>query len=572
MITSFFEKILKAREKKVSNQFLITGNVNDYILHDGEFLSMKEYLGKNVSPDKNVIFYDMAEGMTFRSESEGDRIGREFGHENAWKVAIEESGVYSVVTLKRLRTFLSACARSGFPVVLFILNAEMLFPVSNGPLSDTDRQRVLQLEGILGDPEFCRSECIVGIVSNFESSINPRLIGRHSLCKVQVERPDANDRLAILQKMRPGMTDVNKITDATAGMTSAAIRNICLENSEITIQAVIDRLSELLQAELGDKISIVSPSHTMADVVGNTELKKVLDRIGKYIAHDDPRISPTGMLVSGPNGVGKTFIFEAWAGQLGMTVLSLKNIRSMYFGQTDILFETLKSVLQQMSNVMIVVDEADVVFSKPGKDTHETEARLFGNVIKMMGDTKNRGRIIWLMMTARPERLAPDLIRPGRCGLHIPVFDPEGEDRTSYIKTFFSGMLDEAAIAHMSAITSELSPSDFNELRVLMKGEKAISPGCSAVDLLEVAKSYRPADIATERRHQIESAKRFCSFSSLLPKVNGMLDIEKTITVPQESQDGSTDNPGGTAQLIPPPPTPSQLPNGYLARTKGKAS
>ena len=41
--------------------------------------------------------------------------------------------------------------------------------------------------------------------------------------------------------------------------------------------------------------------------------------------------------MGGPIGAGKTFIFEAVAAELDMPVLVLKNIRSQWFGQTDVI-------------------------------------------------------------------------------------------------------------------------------------------------------------------------------------------------------------------------------------------
>ena len=51
----------------------------------------------------------------------------------------------------------------------------------------------------------------------------------------------------------------------------------------------------------------------------------------------------------------------------------------------------------------------------------------------MMSDPKMRGKVIWLLVTARIHMLSPDLRRPGRVGdLIIPTLDPEGEDREAF--------------------------------------------------------------------------------------------------------------------------------------------
>ena len=55
-------------------------------------------------------------------------------------------------------------------------------------------------------------------------------------------------------------------------------------------------------------------------------------------------------------------------------------------------------------------------------------------IASQMGDTKYRGRIIWMLLTARPDLLPIDLKRQGRAEVHIPLFYPtdEGEIRQMF--------------------------------------------------------------------------------------------------------------------------------------------
>ncbi len=148
----------------------------------------------------------------------------------------------------------------------------------------------------------------------------------------------------------------------------------------------------------------------------------------------DDRALP-GAAIAGPIGGGKTFIFEAVASELDMPVLVLKNIRSQWFGQTDVIFERLKRVLEALEKVCIFVDEADTQFGGVGEGAHETERRLTGKVQGMMSDPKLRGKVIWLLMTARIHLCRPIFAAPGRVGdLIIPVLDPEGDDRREFIR------------------------------------------------------------------------------------------------------------------------------------------
>ncbi len=154
-------------------------------------------------------------------------------------------------------------------------------------------------------------------------------------------------------------------------------------------------------------------------------------------------------------------------------MLVLKNIRSQWFGQTDVIFERLRRVLEALDKVVIFVDEADTQFGGVGADAHETERRLTGKIQAMMSDTALRGRIIWLLMTARIHRLSPDIRRPGRVGdLIIPVLDPEGEDRKEFLRWVVKGIVadaDEAFLSQLDAATEGFSAAAFSSLRFDLK-------------------------------------------------------------------------------------------------------
>src|SRR5436309_8455566 len=49
-------------------------------------------------------------------------------------------------------------------------------------------------------------------------------------------------------------------------------------------------------------------------------------------------------------------------------------------------------------------------------------------IAAQMGDTQYRGRIIWMLLTARPDLLPIDLKRQGRAEVHIPLFYPTDEN------------------------------------------------------------------------------------------------------------------------------------------------
>jgi hypothetical protein len=115
---------------------------------------------------------------------------------------------------------------------------------------------------------------------------------------------------------------------------------------------VIAMVQQYIQGQWGeDVVEFKKPSHRLAQVVGFSQLKTFLAEkmIPRFKMKGDAALP--GAAVAGPIGGGKTFIFEALAAELDLPVLVLKSIRSQWFGQTDVIFERLRRVLESLEKV-----------------------------------------------------------------------------------------------------------------------------------------------------------------------------------------------------------------------------
>jgi SpoVK/Ycf46/Vps4 family AAA+-type ATPase len=277
-----------------------------------------------------------------------------------------------------------------------------------------------------------------------------------------------------------------------------------------------------------DVVEFKKPHHTLDDVVGFERLKSFLrqELIPRFKAKGEQALP--GAAVAGPIGGGKTFIFEAVAAELDVPVLVLKSIRSQWFGQTDVIFERLRRVLEALEKVVIFVDEADTQFGRVEATAHATERRLTGKIQAMMSDPRLRGRVIWLLMTARIHLLSPDIRRPGRVGdLIIPVLDPRGTDRADFIRwvlsaakfdddaTEQSAVKNEELVAELDTevLPDEYSAAAFASLRSQIK---AVRPG-SRDELLAIIQDQIPPAIGPTRKYQTLQALLNCTRRSLLP-------------------------------------------------------
>jgi SpoVK/Ycf46/Vps4 family AAA+-type ATPase len=107
----------------------------------------------------------------------------------------------------------------------------------------------------------------------------------------------------------------------------------------------------------------------------------------------------------------------------------LKNFRSKYVGETEGNLERVLSVLRAMGPVMVIIDEADAALGdRDAEGDSGTSSRVFGMIATQMGDTRYRGKILWMLLTARPDLLPIDIKRQGRAEVHIPLFYPTEDE------------------------------------------------------------------------------------------------------------------------------------------------
>ncbi|MFH1029580.1 MAG: ATP-binding protein, partial [Pseudomonadota bacterium] len=233
-----------------------------------------------------------------------------------------------------------------------------------------------------------------------------------------------------------------------------------------------------------------------------------------------------GAAVCGPNGSGKTFLFEAIAGMLGIVVLVIKNIRSKWFGDTDLKTERLERILHALGRSMIFIDEADVMLGGVGEDVHETERRLTGKIQSMMSDPRLLGKTTWLLMTARIHQLSPDLRRPGRAGsLIIPVLDPDGADRLEFVRWMAKPVLDRELTPEQEKKLGEATNGFYAALftdvrRGLISESELLGKKLSFEEALAVISDYIPPAIELNREYQTLQALINCTRRSLLPDPN----------------------------------------------------
>lgn len=448
---------------------------------------------------------------------------------------------------------LTLCSRSkasnGQPLLpqnlLILIEAtDFLLPAGDGDvtrMSVTDRHRVSVVQDWFSDPAFMEAGDAVIMLAESRSLVHPRISRLPQVLSVEVPSPDFEQRQHYIDwfcqhgkipaagevpNSQPAPVQVpHNLAALSAGLSLHALRQLLLgaaySRAPLDLHDVIAKVEEFISSQLGeDVVEFKKPEHSLNDVVGFSQLKEFIEAelLPRFQAQGAAAL--TGAAVAGPIGGGKTFLFEAVAASLDMPVLVLKNIRSQWFGQTDVIFERLRRVLEALVKVVIFVDEADTQFGGIGPDAHATERRLTGKIQQMMSDPRLKGRVVWLLMTARIHLLSPDIRRPGRVGdLIIPVLDPTGDDRKDFLRWVVGAIEDDVqdeTIDRLDALTPGYSAAAFASLRSHLKACKAL--GTLEQDSIEtIVRDHIPPAIERTRRYQTLQALVNCTRRSLLP-------------------------------------------------------
>jgi len=542
---AFIDAIGHAYNRRGKRVMLLTGNVLDQFWSPrlGRFNSLEHTLYRELNDKFLVLRVDAASGVSFYDAADeqellkvchlADRIaskGQMLGDLQE-KIAQTQHQPLPMLILVRAMSHAvtrlwAGDKRTYKPLCLMLQFAPALFPEGDfDRLSELDRQRLVTFLNWINDPFFSHSGNFIVLVSDTKSEMNRRILAPPVTAHVEIPLPSTLERAHFVTQYvpagaHPSLTlqfepSQQAFVEDTAGLKLTSLEDL-LETSRRTgdpvkRQHVLAEVNLILEAELGDVVQVNIPDHSPKDIIGSEATTAILRSI--FQRCDNPETAVSAVLVSGPNGGGKTFQMEAFAAESGRIVMELTGLRGMWFGQTDKLFERLRWHITTYGKVLILVDEAHTAFGSVHRsDTHETERRLAGNIIKMMGDPRLRGKVLWALMTSRPDELDPDV--KSRAPLQIPIFDPEGEARQRFIHELFQrrGLaLSSEELLHVVQQTAHYSARDFDSLVREIKAQ-----GKPVLEVLQIWQASTA--IVQQRRLQTLLAALHCSYPQLLPE------------------------------------------------------
>lgn len=280
------------------------------------------------------------------------------------------------------------------------------------------------------------------------------------------------ERRTLIGKLLEGTPDAqeraNTLATITAGMTPAEITRLIEPgktlpegdaNQEV-LKVIHARKREMIEKECAGLIEFIEPKHGLSAVGGHEHIKHELMAIAQNLKSGETTLTPMGLLAVGPMGSGKTFVIKAFLKEAGLSAVALKNFRSKWVGSTEANLERVLATVKAMGPIAVIIDEGDRSFGNGGGEDSDggTSSRVIARLKEFMAETENRGQVLFVMMTNRPDKLDTDIKRPGRLDRKIPFFYCESAPERVQVLQAVLSRYEESCVATQEQLLTLCEP------------------------------------------------------------------------------------------------------------------
>jgi len=534
---------------KTANLYIVHGNIRDILpkeTEEGEFTfdEIHRYIAEKIFGNQDIIVYfDCSNGVSFCTDS----MLKEYEAVLGKRFPNAEEGDFVSNNPEKSFYYLEKYFLARIPtdrrvppprIVLIIDYAEYIIP--GGELlrfSDVDRYCLVTLNRWANNPNFTEGDVSIILLTENIMDLSPRLVGSSSTVTIAVPFPDESVRASFLSaKEREGRLVLDRgltperVASVTSGLNLVNLDRLILERYEENKALTMDYLSrkkkELIEQEAVGLLEFMETQYDLDAVSGHDFVKKQLRNHAKAIKRGQPEVVPMGYLIAGPIGTGKSFMVNAFAGEIGIPMVKFRNFRSKWQGESESNLEKVLNILRSMAPVAVMIDEADAYLGDRDQEGDSgTSNRVFAQIASFMGDTAYRGKIIWFLITCRPDLLPIDLKRQGRAEEHFALFYPETlAEKAALFQTLVKKLgfgVHTFSIADLfKRYEYEVSGAEIESMliramqRAVMEGRTMISKK----DMEEVMEDFIPPTYPHAIRLQNLVAAVECTSKKMVPK------------------------------------------------------
>ncbi|MDR2500240.1 MAG: AAA family ATPase [Treponema sp.] len=445
---------------KTANLYILHGNIRDYLPHkrkEDEFIftRIQEYISEVLFGNQDIIaFYDLSSGVNFcthemAQDYQAAMASRFPGEAHTDFFSVEPEKSFYYLEKYFLAHIPPPGSKQKCRMVLIVDYAETIVPTGDlARLSEEDRYRLVTLNRWSHDPLFTEGDISIILLTENLADLSPRLVGSPSTVKVNVPFPDEPVRASFLRFkdaegklfLERGLT-VERVAAVTSGLNLMNMDRLVAESHEedkrLSLNYLRQKKKEIIENEAVGLLEFMETLCDLSLVSGHDFVKKRFKNAARAIKLGRLDVLPMGYLIAGPVGTGKSFMVSAFAGEIGIPMVKFRNFRSKWQGVTESNLERVLNILKSMAPVAVMIDEADAFLGDRDQEGDSgTSNRVFAQISSFMGNTEYRGKIIWFLITCRPDLIPIDLKRQGRAEEHLALFYPEtDEEREALYET-----------------------------------------------------------------------------------------------------------------------------------------
>jgi AAA+ superfamily predicted ATPase len=299
-------------------------------------------------------------------------------------------------------------------------------------------QVLIQLVEWASDPAITGAFVATVLIADNLTDLSRTLVDNPYSAKIKIELPDAGELKQYVEGLTAEEDSFEELSDLTrkdlagriVGLSRVNVRGLILRalrtRQRLSHEYLTRVRKELIEKEASGLIEFIESRRTLDDVAGHIEAKAWFREDAALMRRGRTRALPMGYLLCGRIGTGKTYLVTCLAGEIGIPVVEIKNFRERWVGASEGNLERIFTILRALGQVIVFIDEADQATGRRDSGTGDSglSGRIYGMLAREMSDTSNRGKIVWIFATSRPDLLEVDLKRQGRLDVHIPLFPP----------------------------------------------------------------------------------------------------------------------------------------------------
>lgn len=440
LLSPWAAELVSLYESGACNQFILHGNVGDRMVLplDGksEMGTLTDFLLRVLMPGFDVILsYDLGNGLRLEK---GEKIFAQW-------VKLQDEGRLPRepnAAVEYLTHYFRYCGNMAklkgeqVSVGCILRVADLIAPAFPGGLSYELSALALQIHDWSAETILTDQPLATFLLAENLNDLHPHLVTNNRAAHIQIPLPSAEELDKAFKHMASSypkaLADFSNSFEAPAqqlaGATLASIESM-LKNKEhagekLTATDLTKLKKQLVEKDSNGLIEFIESKETLDDLHGQEKIKSWLKQDIALWQKNDLEALPMGYLICGPVGTGKTFMVRCLAGQAGVPVVKLKNFRDKWVGSSEGNLEKIFRLLHALGRCFVFIDEADQSLGKrdSGGEDSGISGRLYSMMAEEMSNSRNRGKIIWILASSRPDLIEVDLKRPGRVDVKIPIF------------------------------------------------------------------------------------------------------------------------------------------------------